>query len=291
MPPRSPPVADRPPLTPERLTRLRAWAERHHPDGLHGHAAHLFDGSCPWCAHSEPGTDATLDGNAHDIAVDLIDEVTRLRQSNIELAIAAGMDPQGGREFDPVRRLRGTPLVVAGPPAGWGQGTPVQVEGRGPLLFRVAPPDQQDHRDGRITVTCSGKTLCAAPHSLTYVGQAALVPGERVHFVGGHRVGDWGTVTSVVPGTIPAEAGTFVRWDGSDQGETGPFRPDTLERPTDVVLKWGVGHGVTHRSGWDGRIVGAVGAVVAVARAPYHEHDNPTWHHISDLISRTGARP
>jgi hypothetical protein len=107
-------MADRPPLTPERLARLRTWAERHHPDGLHGYAAHLFDGSCPWCAHSEPGTDATPDGNAHDIAVDLIDEATRLRQSNIDLAIAAGMDPQGGCEFDSTRHHISDPTSRTG---------------------------------------------------------------------------------------------------------------------------------------------------------------------------------
>jgi hypothetical protein len=73
-------VAD---LTPERLARLRVWAERrnaHRPDGR----THLYDGSCPWCRGDDiqPGAhDGYFDGNAHDLAIELLDEIDRLRDA------------------------------------------------------------------------------------------------------------------------------------------------------------------------------------------------------------------
>jgi hypothetical protein len=56
-----------PDLTPDRLVRLRVWAQGGNP------AETNDDGGCPWCGNLEP------DGNAHDLALELLDEIERLR--------------------------------------------------------------------------------------------------------------------------------------------------------------------------------------------------------------------
>lgn len=77
-------------LTPERLARLRTWAARHdanRPDIL---VVHAYDGACPWCRSDrlQPGHDGYFDGNAHDLALELLDEIDRLRAALDELANA-----------------------------------------------------------------------------------------------------------------------------------------------------------------------------------------------------------
>jgi hypothetical protein len=65
-----------------RLARLRVWAERRTPNG-HYTGPHNYDGACPWCRSDsiQPERIAgfTFDGNAHDLALELLDEIDRLR--------------------------------------------------------------------------------------------------------------------------------------------------------------------------------------------------------------------
>jgi hypothetical protein len=61
-------VAD---LTPDRLARLRVWAQRGNPDS----ADDAGSDGCPWCE----GPNGP-DGNAHDLALELLDEIDRLRK-------------------------------------------------------------------------------------------------------------------------------------------------------------------------------------------------------------------
>lgn len=74
-------------LTPERLARLRTWAQRldaNRPE-LHDSAIgrHCYEGACPWCRGDDlqPGADGYFDGNAHQLALELLDEIERLRHA------------------------------------------------------------------------------------------------------------------------------------------------------------------------------------------------------------------
>lgn len=52
---------------PDRLARLREWAQGGNP------AQTNDDGGCPWCGNLDP------EGNAHDLAIELLDEIERLQ--------------------------------------------------------------------------------------------------------------------------------------------------------------------------------------------------------------------
>lgn len=269
----------------ERLTRLRIWATRHQP-GHPEHGAHNYDGQCPWCRndHLEAGAyDGAFDGNAHDCALELLDEITRLRHLNTDLAAAAGMDPKGGRELG---RRPPTPVITRGP-AGWGPGTPVQIAGGGPVIWRVAPLEHQEHNAANITVTSGTVTLRLRPTELTYCAPAPYAVGERVHRVNGTHRNDHGVITAIIPGPFDdSDPGIFVRWDDHDQGESGPYPPRYLERPADLALRWGAGRQVTLPDGRPGRTIQVVGASLAVAAEPYRDESDITWHHVTDLTLR-----
>lgn len=159
-----------------------------------------------------------------------------------------------------------------------GVGTPVQVDGGGPAIWRVAPADQQELGSDRIVVVNRanpGYTLRLRPEDLIYVGQAPLVAGERVY----NSAGDtWGTVTAV---NGSDERSRFtVRWD---DGAEVDHRPGELERPPDVAARWGVHRRVTLRRQSDlrGRIVGVLAETVAVSWSPHT--GEPTWHTVQDV--------
>lgn len=68
-------------LTPDRIARLRVWAERRNAHMPHV-GTHLYDGSCPWCRRDDievGACDGYFDGNAHDLALELLDEIDLLR--------------------------------------------------------------------------------------------------------------------------------------------------------------------------------------------------------------------
>jgi hypothetical protein len=73
-------VAD---LTPERMARLRVWAQGGNPD----EPVDGLVGGCPWCGDNGP------DGAAHDLALELLDEIDRLRA--IVEDVAAEGEPAG----------------------------------------------------------------------------------------------------------------------------------------------------------------------------------------------------
>lgn len=87
-----------PDLTLERLNRLRTWAERRNAHRPHLGGTHLYDGSCPWCRGDdiEVGHLGYFDGNAHDLAIELLDEIGRLRAEEVRLRAIAYQ--QLGRE-------------------------------------------------------------------------------------------------------------------------------------------------------------------------------------------------
>jgi len=71
-------------LTPERLARLRVWATRHRPPSAgRDIGRHEYDGACPWCRSDDLAHQTIdgfiFDGNAHDVAIELLDEIDRLR--------------------------------------------------------------------------------------------------------------------------------------------------------------------------------------------------------------------
>lgn len=70
-------------LTPSRLARLRTWATRHDANRPDIDGCHEYDGACPWCRadHLQPGHDGYFDGNAHDLALELLDEIACLQHA------------------------------------------------------------------------------------------------------------------------------------------------------------------------------------------------------------------
>ncbi len=82
-------------LTTERLARLRTWATRHRPpDCGPDIGRHLYDGGCPWCRSDDVLKHEVIDGyqfdgNAHDVALELLDEIQRLRTEDVRLRAIA----------------------------------------------------------------------------------------------------------------------------------------------------------------------------------------------------------
>lgn len=70
------------PLTSDRLERLRMWAQRCQPD--HPGRRHDYDGACPWCRTDSLPMDDVWDGNAHDVALLLLDEIADLAKARQE---------------------------------------------------------------------------------------------------------------------------------------------------------------------------------------------------------------
>jgi hypothetical protein len=83
-------------LTPERLARLRVWATRQNPDRIH-QGKHGYYAFCPWCSDVGDPDQPDDDGNAHDLAIELLDEIERLR--GIVAAIAEA-DPRASVGYD-----------------------------------------------------------------------------------------------------------------------------------------------------------------------------------------------
>lgn len=109
-------------LTPERLARLRIWANRQRPVEAVGGAdygRHQYDGACPWCRRDDQQLETikgfVFEGNAHDLAIELLDEIKDAHASYggamadldalVEVARAAVADGGHARDHTPLGQL------------------------------------------------------------------------------------------------------------------------------------------------------------------------------------------
>lgn len=135
-------------LTAERLARLRIWAERRSPDRPQDDdRKHGYYAFCPWCS-SEGTVDADTgdEGNAHDVALELLDEIDRLRaQAHDDHASYGGamadldaLVEVAQRAADEVLDLWESPLAMR-----------QAVEPLATFLAKNHPPDTSGPKDDR----------------------------------------------------------------------------------------------------------------------------------------------